>query len=78
LDRIGGQGIDGGREIVFFGATGPAGLRSGKWKYLRPGIWSGVTTLFDLEADPTEKLDLSRARPDLVKQLEARLVELLR
>ena len=78
VDRIGGQGIDGGREIVFFGATGPAGLRSGKWKYLRPGIWSGVTTLFDLEADPTEKMDLSRARPDLVKQLEARLVELLR
>jgi len=78
VERIGGQGIDGGREIVFFGATGPAGLRSGKWKYLRPGMWSGTTTLFDLESDPTEKLDLSRSRPELVKQLEARLVELLR
>ena len=48
----------------------------GQWKYLRPGTWSGSTTLFDLEADPAEKQDLSRARPDLVKQLEARLQEL--
>ena len=77
-ERIGGQGIDGGREIVFFGPTGPAGLRSGKWKYLRAGLWSGTTTLFDLDADPGEKLDMSRARPDLVKQLEGRLLELLR
>lgn len=77
-ERIGGQGIDGGREIVFFGPTGPAGLRSGKWKYLRTGLWSGTATLFDVEADPGEKLDVSRARPDLVKQLEGRLLELLR
>ena len=42
VERIGGQGIDGGREIVFFGPTGPAGLRSGKWKYLRAGLWSGT------------------------------------
>jgi len=78
VERIGGQGIDGGREIVFFGPTGPAGLRSGKWKYLRAGLWSGTATLFDLEADPGEKLDMSRARPDLVKQLDGRLLELLR
>ena len=77
VDRIGGQGIDGGREIVFFGATGPAGLRSGRFKYLRPGLWSGTGTLFDLDADPGEKRDLSQARPDLVRQLEARLRELL-
>jgi arylsulfatase A-like enzyme len=76
VERIGGAGIDGGREIVFFGAEGAAGLRSGKWKYLRPGLWSGTTTLFDLDADPAEKQDLSRVRPDLVKQLEARLKEL--
>ena len=78
VDRIGGLGIDGGRELVYFGQDGPAGLRSGRWKYLRPGLWSGTTTLFDIEADPTEKMDLSRARPDLVKQLEARLQDLLR
>jgi len=77
-DRIGGQGIDGGREIVFFGQTGPAGLRSGRWKYLRPGLWSGSATLFDLTTDPAEHVDLSRARPELVKQLDARMLELLR
>jgi arylsulfatase A-like enzyme len=78
VERIGGRGIDGGREIVFSGAEGAAGLRSGKWKYLRPGLWSGGVTLFDLVADPGEQVDLSRSRPDLVKQLEARLQELIR
>ena len=53
-------------------------MRSGKWKYLRPGIWSGTATLVDLEADPGETHDLSRARPELVKQLEARVQELIR
>jgi arylsulfatase A-like enzyme len=78
VERIGGRGIDGGREIVFSGQDGAAGLRSGRFKYLRPGIWSGATTLFDLESDPGEKVDLSRVRPDLVTQLEARLQELIR
>ena len=53
-------------------------MRSGKWKYLRPALWSGGVTLFDLDADPGEKQDLSRSRPDLVTQLEARLQELIR
>ncbi len=78
VDRVAGRGIDGGREVVFSGPNGAAGLRSGKWKYLRPGTWSGSTTLFDLDSDPAEKRDLSRARADLVKQLEARLQELIR
>ncbi len=78
VERIGGRGIDGGREIVFSATEGAAGLRSGRWKYLRPGTWSGGVTLFDLEADPGEQLDRSRARPDLVAQLEARLQELIR
>ena len=78
VERIGGRGIDGGREIVFSGAEGAAGLRSGRWKYLRPGLWSGGVTLFDLVADPREQVDLSRSRPDLVTQLEARLQELIR
>ncbi len=63
VDRIGGQGIDGGREIVFWQQDGVGGLRSGKWKYLRPGLWSGTPTLFDLEADPGEKNDLYLSRP---------------
>jgi hypothetical protein len=40
-------------------------------------LWSATTTLFDLEADPGEKNDLSRARPELLRQLEDRLQELL-
>jgi arylsulfatase A-like enzyme len=78
VDRIGGRGIDGGREIVFWQEGGrPGALRSGKWKYLRPGLWNTSPTLFDLEADPGERNELSQARPDLVKQLEARLQEIL-
>jgi arylsulfatase A-like enzyme len=77
VERIGGAGIDGGRELVFWQQGGaPGALRSGRWKYLRPGLWSGWPTLFDLEADPGEKHDLSRHRPEIVRQLEARLVEL--
>ena len=78
VDKVAGQGIDGGRELVFFGQNGAAALRSGRWKYLRAGLWSGTPTLFDIDSDPTEKRDLSRARPDLVKQLEARLQDLSR
>ena len=78
VDRVGGQGIDGGREIVFWQQGGqPGGLRSGRWKYLRPGLWSGTPTLFDLEADPGERHDLSRDRPDLARQLDERLKELI-
>jgi arylsulfatase A len=78
VERIGGAGIDGGREVVFTASSGVAGLRSGKWKYLRPGLWSSSTTLFDLEADPGEKRDLSRERPELVVQLDDRLEQLVR
>jgi hypothetical protein len=34
-----------------------------------------MITLFDLEADPGEKNDLSLSRPDLAQQLEERLQE---
>jgi arylsulfatase A-like enzyme len=77
VDRIGGQGLDGGRELVFWQQDGPGGLRSGRWKYLRRGVWSGTPTLFDLEADPGEKNDLHLARPELARQLEERLKELV-
>jgi arylsulfatase A-like enzyme len=76
VERIGGAGIDGGREIVFWQQGGQVGgLRSGKWKYLRPGLWSGSLTLFDLEADPGEKHNLIRERADMAQRLEQRLVE---
>jgi arylsulfatase A len=77
-EALGGAGIDGGRELVFWQEGGrPGGLRSGRYKYLRPGLWNSSPTLFDLEADPGEKNDLSLARPDLVRQLDERLQELV-
>jgi arylsulfatase A len=78
VDRIGGQGIDGGRELVFWQQYGwPGALRSGRYKYLRPGLWNTHQTLFDLETDPGELNDLAPTRPELVKQLENRLQEIL-
>jgi arylsulfatase len=78
VERIPGRGIDGGREVVFSGQNGVAGMRSGRWKYLRRGIWADTPTLVDLAEDPGEQRDLSRAHPELVSQLEARLQELIR
>ena len=78
VEKIPGRGIDGGREVVFSGQHGVAGMRSGRWKYLRRGIWSDTPTLVDLAEDPGEQRDLSRAHPELVNRLEARLQELIR
>jgi arylsulfatase A-like enzyme len=78
VDRIGGRGIDGGREIVFWQEGGkPGGFRSGRWKYLRPGFWNTSPTLFDLSADPGERTDLRPSRPEMAAQLEERLEEIL-
>jgi arylsulfatase A-like enzyme len=78
VDRIGGRGMDGGRELVFWQQYGrPGALRSGRYKYLRPGLWNTHPTLFDLEADPGELVDLAPSRPDLATQLEKRLQEIL-
>ena len=78
VERIGGKGTDGGRELVFWQQYGRVGaLRSGRYKYLRPGLWNTDPTLFDLEADPGELTNLVPTRPDLAKQLEQRLQEIL-
>lgn len=78
VSRIGGNGVEGGRELVFWQEGGRVGgLRSGRYKYLRPGLWNTSPTLFDLEADPGERNDLSASRPELAKQLEGRLQEIL-
>jgi arylsulfatase A len=78
VDHIGGSGIDGGREIVFWQDAGrPGALRSGRWKYLRPGLWNTSPTLFDLQTDPGETVDLSKTHPDVAARLEQRLQEIL-
>ncbi len=78
VDRIPGLGTDGSRELIFWQEGGkPGALRSGRYKYLRPGFWNTSPTLFDLEADPGETNNLVPSRPDLAKQLEQRLQEIL-
>jgi arylsulfatase A-like enzyme len=53
------------------------GLRSGRYKYLRPGFWNTHPTLFDLSLDPGELTDLAPTRPDLAKEMEQRLQAIL-
>jgi arylsulfatase A-like enzyme len=77
VERIGGRGIDGGRELVFFGPEGAAAIRSGRFKYMRPGFWNTQPSLYDLDADPGERNDLRASRPDLVKQLDARIADVI-
>jgi arylsulfatase A len=71
--RLPGTGIDGGRELLAYVAGVAVGLRSGRWKYLDSGFWEVVPTLFDLQVDPGETTSLISTRPDIAKQLEARL-----
>jgi arylsulfatase A len=75
--RIPGRGVDGGREMLFWDQDGAAGLRSGRWKYLRGGVWGTDPALYDIEADPGEAKDLSRERPELMLQLRRRLEDVL-
>ncbi len=78
VDQVGGKGVGGGREIVFWQQYGlPGALRSGRYKYLRPGLWNTHPTLFDLSADPGERDDLTASQPELAKQLEERLQEII-
>jgi arylsulfatase A len=78
VERIGGSGIDGGREIVFWqGGREPGALRSGDWKYLRPGPWNAHPTLFDLSVDPGERRNLVFEQPERAEEMELRLQALL-
>jgi len=77
VDRIPGEGIDQSRELVFWYGRTPSALRSGRWKYLRPGPWSHMQTLYDLETDPGETNNLSFEHPELVEQLDLRIEEIV-
>jgi arylsulfatase A-like enzyme len=49
-----------------------AAVRLGRWKLVE---WfeDGAVELYDLEEDPSERVDLSRDRPDILGDLLARL-----
>lgn len=46
----------------------------GKWKLVKIALLPGKTELFDLTADPGEKTDVSAQNPEVVSDLENRLV----
>lgn len=66
------QEMDGApHEALFWKLAGYSACRVGKWKlYLEPR--KGIARLFDLEADPAEKNDLSAAHPAIFQDLMAR------
>jgi len=76
-DRLGGEGIEGGREAICWYKGEATTLRSGRWKYHRPNDKNAERTLLhDLEADPGELYDLSQSEPEVLLQLERRLQQL--
>lgn len=71
--RLSGPGEGGGRELLHYFSSDAVALRSGRYKYLRPGFWDSATGLYDLEADPGEAHNLFVEQPELARRLENRL-----
>jgi arylsulfatase A-like enzyme len=49
-------------------------IRKGKWKLVKIALLPGKTELFDLIADPGEKNNIAEQNPDVVKDLDSRLI----
>ena len=49
-------------------------IRKGNWKLIKVATFPGRTELFDLSKDPSEKNNVADQNPEIVKDLEARLV----
>jgi arylsulfatase A-like enzyme len=73
VSRLPGQGTDGSRELLGYYYGEAVSLRSGRWKFLRPGYWDLVDTLYDLQTDIAETTDVFPTRPDVAMPLDARL-----
>jgi arylsulfatase A-like enzyme len=73
VSRLTGPGVDGSRELLgyYFGAA--ISLRSGPWKFLRPGYWDLVDTMYNLQTDPAETTDVYPTRRETARALDARL-----
>ncbi|MCU0703536.1 MAG: arylsulfatase [Fimbriiglobus sp.] len=61
----------------FPGYGGQQAVREGDWKAVRQKLGQKkiVTELYDLKTDPNETTDVAAKHPDVVKQLEKRMVE---
>jgi arylsulfatase A-like enzyme len=49
-------------------------VRKGPWKLVKHALLPGKTELFDLAKDPGEKTNVAAENPEVVKDLEARLI----
>jgi arylsulfatase A-like enzyme len=49
-------------------------IRKGQWKLVKIALLPGKTELFDIENDPAEKENVAGTHPDVVADLEARLL----
>jgi arylsulfatase A-like enzyme len=78
VSALAGPGVDGRREQLYYRGNNVAGIRSGRWKLLKPGFWRHETNLYDLETDPGERFDRAAEHPDLVKRLSNRMDEIPR
>lgn len=75
VEQMSGPGEGGRRELFFFIHSDVAAIRSGKWKYVRPGFRDSVPVLYDIEADPGELNSLRRAHPEIAARLEKRIAQ---
>src|SRR6266576_1474839 len=50
-------------------------IRKGNWKLVKIALLPGRTELFDLAKDPSEKNNVASQFPEVVNDLEARLIE---
>jgi len=78
VNRLGGAGIDWGREMLYFRGASAVAIRSGRWKYLKPGFWRREATLYDLESDPGENFDRAADEPEVAMRLVDRIDEIIR
>jgi hypothetical protein len=46
----------------------------GRWKLVKIALLPGKTELFDLGTDPAEKYDVAVQNPEIVRDLESRLI----
>jgi arylsulfatase A-like enzyme len=68
------QKFDTPHEALFWKLAASSAVRVDKWKlYLEPK--NGIALLFNLETDPTEKVDLSAQEPEVFADLMARYSE---
>lgn len=61
-------------EILINVETFRGAIRKGNWKLIQIAILPGKTELFDLSKDPGEKENVADKFPEVVKDLEARLM----